>query len=59
MMNKVVRSIRNFLAPHAYGVMVVNGSYYRPLAHGKDSIGYHALNNDQYLELCETIREAR
>ena len=58
MFNRLKNTIRNFLAPQSYGLMVVNCSYFRPMAGKRDYRSSHYLSDDKYLELCELIREA-
>jgi len=47
------------LSPHSFGLMVVNCSYFRPMAGKSDNISLRYLSDDKYFEICEQIREAK
>ena len=58
MLQKAKRMIRDFLAPHSFGLMVVNCSYYRPMTCKPDNTSLRYLSDDRYFEICEQIKEA-
>lgn len=59
MLKKATGFIRNMLSPHSFGLMVVNGSYFRPMTGKSDNISLRYLSDDKYFEICEQIREAK
>lgn len=58
MLKQFKKHIKDFFAPHAYGVTVVNCTYHRPMALKADGYSKSFLKDDQYFEICEKIREA-
>ena len=59
MLKKATGFIKNMLSPHSFGLMVINCSYFRPMAGKSDNISLRYLSDDKYFEICEQIREAK
>lgn len=59
MLHKVKALCRKILTPQTFGMMVVNGSYFRPMdCSGALHFSHKYFSDEQYLEMCEKIRES-
>lgn len=57
MLRKTIGQIMRLLKTNDYGVMVVNSSYYRPLASKYNYDRY--MSDSEYFTLCEELREQK
>ena len=58
MFKKTFQNIKRFFAPNAYGLMVVNGSYFRPMANKGNNMINPGMSDEKYFEICSDIRRA-
>lgn len=56
-MNKFKNMIKRIVSPCHFGLMVVNGNYYRPMANKENNLINPALSDEKYFEICEQIRK--
>ena len=56
MFKKAADFIKDIFAPHAYGLMVVNCDYFRPMTGRLHDRELCTMSDDKYLEFCEACR---
>lgn len=56
MIKKVTDFIKDMLAPHSFGLMVVNCNYFRPMAGKPGNPELRYMSDDKYFMICEKIR---
>lgn len=56
MFKKVYGFVKDIFTSDLTEMMVVNGSYYRPMTKKADNASLRGLSDDKYLEICEQFR---
>ena len=57
MFKKVYDFVKDILATDSIGVMVVNGSYYRPMTKKAENASLRGLSDEKYCEIVEQFKQ--
>ena len=57
MFKKVYGFVKDVLSADSIGVMVVNGSYYRPMTKKSENASLRSLSDKKYCEIFEQFRQ--
>lgn len=57
MFKKVYDFVKDILTTDSIGVMVINGSYYRPMTKKAENTSLRGLSDEKYCEIFEQFRQ--